>query len=85
MERIQSDDEGKKFLPFLLLFLALILFLFLVMQPLIILEFRDKIAVLFPKGIIALEERNLLFHNASHYAAGHHPGVHPNFCLLLEI
>ena len=31
------------------------------MQPLSVFHFRDKIAVLFPKGIIALEERNLLF------------------------
>ncbi|MBA2727736.1 MAG: COX aromatic rich motif-containing protein [Parachlamydiaceae bacterium] len=30
------------------------------MQPLTILQFRDQIAVLFPKGAIALEERNLL-------------------------
>ncbi|EFB40812.1 MULTISPECIES: ubiquinol oxidase subunit II [Parachlamydia] len=30
------------------------------MQPLTILQYRDSIAVLFPKGIIALEERNLL-------------------------
>ncbi|MBA3722519.1 MAG: ubiquinol oxidase subunit II [Parachlamydiaceae bacterium] len=31
------------------------------MQPLTILQFKNHIAVLFPKGIIALEERNLLF------------------------
>ncbi|WP_249274129.1 ubiquinol oxidase subunit II [Parachlamydia sp. AcF125] len=30
------------------------------MQPLTIWQFRDKIAILFPKGMIALEERNLL-------------------------
>lgn len=46
---------------FMLLFTGLILFLILVMQPLQIFHFREKIAVLFPKGIIALEERNLLF------------------------
>lgn len=31
------------------------------MQPLSILQFRNEIAVLFPKGIVALEQRNLLF------------------------
>jgi cytochrome o ubiquinol oxidase subunit 2 len=51
----------KKTLRFMLLFSAFILFLFLVMQPLTILQYRDQIAMLFPKGIIALKERNLLF------------------------
>lgn len=46
---------------FMLLFTGIILFLFLIMQPLQILQFRSYIALLFPKGIIALEERNLLF------------------------
>jgi cytochrome o ubiquinol oxidase subunit II len=46
---------------FMLLFTGLILFIILIMQPLQILHFKEKIAVLFPKGIIALEERNLLF------------------------
>lgn len=46
---------------FMLLFTGLILLAILIMQPLQILHFREKIAVLFPKGIIALEERNLLF------------------------
>lgn len=31
------------------------------MQPVTVFQFRDQIAVLFPKGVIALEERNLLF------------------------
>jgi cytochrome o ubiquinol oxidase subunit II len=53
--------KGIKFVPFLLLFTGAILFLFLIMQPLAILQFRNHISVLFPKGIIALEERNLLF------------------------
>ena len=44
----------------MLLFTGIILLIFLVMQPLTIHYFRDYIAVLFPKGIIALEERNLL-------------------------
>lgn len=45
----------------MLLFSAFILAIILIMQPLTILYFQDKIAVLFPKGIIALEQRNLLF------------------------
>ncbi len=53
--------KGSKFLPLMLLFTAFILALILIMQPLTILYFRENIAVLFPKGIIALEERNLLF------------------------
>ncbi len=52
--------KGKRFVPFLLLFTGIILLIFLLMQPLTILQFRDQIAVLFPKGAIALEERNLL-------------------------
>ncbi len=49
-----------KFVPYMLLFTAIILFIILIMQPLTILHFRGSIAMLFPKGIIALEERNLL-------------------------
>lgn len=45
---------------YLLLFSAIILLLFLVMQFLQVLHFQNYIAILFPKGIIALEERNLL-------------------------
>lgn len=45
----------------LLLFSSLILLIFLIMQPWAIYQYKDYIAVLFPKGIIALEERNLLF------------------------
>lgn len=51
----------KKPVLYMLLFTGLLLLIILIMQPLQILHFRDKIAVLFPKGIIALEERNLLF------------------------
>lgn len=53
--------KGIKFVPFMLFFTGLFLLLFLVMQPLTILQFQSKISVLFPKGIIALQERNLLF------------------------
>ena len=52
--------KGKKFVPFLLIMTGLIFLLFLVMQPLTILRFQEKIDVLFPKGMIAFEERNLL-------------------------
>lgn len=45
----------------MLILSGLIIALILIMQPLTILKFRDSIAVLFPKGIIALEQRNLLF------------------------
>lgn len=44
----------------MLLFSGFILLLFLIMQPLSVLHFRENIAVLFPKGIIGIEERNLL-------------------------
>lgn len=47
-------------LYFMLFFTGVILFLFLVMQPLEIYRFRDHIAVLFPKGIIGIKELNLL-------------------------
>jgi cytochrome o ubiquinol oxidase subunit II len=53
--------KGIKFVPFLLLFTGIILLLFLIMQPLTILRYQSSIAMLFPKGWIALEERNLLF------------------------
>lgn len=52
---------AKKPVFFMLFFTGLILLIILIMQPLQILHFREKIAVLFPKGVIALEERNLLF------------------------
>lgn len=50
----------KKPVYYMLLFTGLILLVILIMQPLQILHFREQIAVLFPKGMIALEERNLL-------------------------
>jgi len=52
---------GKKtFVQMMLIATALIMLFFLIMQPLSVLHFKDYIAILFPKGIIALEERNLL-------------------------
>ncbi len=51
---------AKKPVLFMLVSTGIILFLMLIMQPLQVLHFRDEISVLFPKGIIALEERNLL-------------------------
>lgn len=52
---------GRQFLPYMLIFSGVIIFLVLIMQPLSVLRFQDKIALLFPKGIIAIEERNMLF------------------------
>jgi cytochrome o ubiquinol oxidase subunit 2 len=50
----------KKPVRFMLIFSAFILFLFLIMQPIEVLHFRDYIAILFPDGRIALEQRNLM-------------------------
>lgn len=50
----------KRVIP-LLIFSAFILLLILIMQPLEVIHFHDYIAVLFPAGAIALEERNLLY------------------------
>ncbi len=52
---------AKKFVPVMLLFSGLIILIVLIMQPISVYHFRDYIAILFPKGIVALEERNLLF------------------------
>lgn len=52
--------KGKTFVPLLLLLTSFILLAVLVMQPLTILHFQDYIAFLFPKGEIAIEQRNLL-------------------------
>lgn len=51
---------AQKSLFVMLIGAGIIIFLVLLMQPLTILHYRDYISVLFPKGIIALEERNLL-------------------------
>lgn len=50
----------KKHLFSLLFFTGLILFLILLLQPLQIFLFQEHIPLLFPKGIIAIKERNLL-------------------------
>lgn len=52
--------KGKKFVPYLLLFTGIVMLIFLLMQPLTIIQYREQIAMLFPKGLIAIEERNLL-------------------------
>lgn len=51
----------RRFLPHMLIFSAIILFIVLLMQPISILHFREQLSLLFPQGIIALEQRNLLF------------------------
>ena len=53
--------DKRKIINFMLIFTGVILFLFLIMQPFLVHHFRENISVLFPKGFIALEERNLLF------------------------
>lgn len=53
--------KAKDFIPFMLVIIACVLAFFLIMQPLTILQFSDKIPILFPKGDIALQQRNLLF------------------------
>lgn len=45
----------------MLFFTALIIFIILIMQPLSIVHYGRNIVMLFPSGIIALEERNMLF------------------------
>ena len=46
---------------FMLIVTGVILILFLIMQPLQVLKYREYIGVLFPSGSIAVQERNLLF------------------------
>jgi cytochrome o ubiquinol oxidase subunit II len=53
--------KKEKALASLLIFSGVFLAFVFLMQPLSVYHFRDYIAVLFPKGIIALEQRNLLF------------------------
>ena len=50
----------KKLLQVMLPLAGLIVLIVLIMQPISVFHFREKIAMLFPAGIIALEERNLL-------------------------
>lgn len=45
---------------YLLLFSGLVLLITLIMQPIHVHQFREYISILFPKGKIAFEERNLL-------------------------
>ncbi len=50
----------KPVLP-MLIATGILIFIILLMQPFTILKFGEKIGVLFPKGLIAYEQRNLLF------------------------
>ncbi len=50
----------KKPVLFILVFSGIILLIFLLMQPYEVWHFRTDIAMLFPKGFVALRERNLL-------------------------
>lgn len=51
----------KKPVLFILLFSGIILLIFLLMQPAEIIRYKAHIDVLFPKGMIAFKQRNLLF------------------------
>lgn len=53
-------DKTRKPVLYMLVFTGIILFLTLIMQPFQVFHFKEYIALLYPKGIIALEERNLL-------------------------
>ena len=53
-------QKPRKPVFYMLLFTGIILLITLLMQPLEVFHFQDYIAVLFPKGSIALEQRNLL-------------------------
>lgn len=50
----------KRRVRLMLIWAAIVLLLILLMQPLEIWHFQDYIAVIFPKGMIGVEERNLL-------------------------
>ena len=53
--------NGRTFVPWLLFISGAIVIAVLIMQPLMVLFFRDQISVLFPAGWVAVEERNLLY------------------------
>lgn len=53
-------EKAKAPVLYLLLFAGIVLLIFLIMQPLEVVAFLDYIAILAPKGWIALQERNLL-------------------------
>lgn len=54
-------NKGRKRIFSLLFFAGLILLGVLIMQPISVIHFGHEIAILFPGGRIAIEERNLLF------------------------
>lgn len=53
-------QKARKSIFSLLLYSGIILLIFLFMQPLQVITFIDYVAILAPKGIIGLEQRNLL-------------------------
>lgn len=53
--------QARKPVFYMLFFTGLMVLLILIMQPLSILHFGHNIVMLFPKGIIALKERNIIF------------------------
>ena len=52
--------QKKKPVRFILVFSGIVLFIFLLMQPLEVWHYRADIQMLFPSGSIALKQRNLL-------------------------
>jgi cytochrome o ubiquinol oxidase subunit 2 len=61
MEPRRFMQAPKKPVFFMLLFTGIVVLLILLLQPAQIYWFQHQIALLFPKGLIALEERDLLF------------------------
>jgi cytochrome o ubiquinol oxidase subunit 2 len=60
-KRVKSMNKKTKPVFYMLLFTGFIFVLSLVMQPLQVYLFQNKIPFLFPSGIIAVEQRDLLF------------------------
>lgn len=61
MLTFEEIEMVKRPIRLLLVVTAFILLIFLIMQPLSVFRFEGDIDILFPKGIIAREERDLLF------------------------
>ena len=75
----------KRSMQYLLLFTGLILLFVLLMQPLGVYHFRDYIAMLFPTGPIARDERNLLLILQVMMLLVVLPGIYYDLYFLLEI
>jgi cytochrome o ubiquinol oxidase subunit II len=58
---VPTPEKKKKRIFSMLFYTGIVIFIVVLMQPISIIHFNEQIAMLFPKGTIALEERNLLF------------------------